>query len=146
MNHKPTNKMTGFAGKEESSIIQMKNDDSFSNDPSKVVDLNVCIKSQKEVSSNAKNYTAKNNLDDSYSLVKNTIFAAGNVESSKNKTTNNIVFDKNFSENEDLNDITESKKRSSYNSKNEIMNAKERKHLESDIEEDAINTTQKQKS
>ncbi len=83
--------MSGFAGKEESFIIQMKNDDSFSNNPSKEVDLNICIESQKEVLSNAKNDTAEN-------------------------------------------------------SKNEIMNAKERMLVESDTEEDAINTNQKQKS
>ncbi len=82
MNQNPTNEMSGFDEKEESSIIQMKNDDIFSNDPSKEVDLNVCIESQKEVSSNTKN----------------------------------------------------------------DMNAKEWKHVESDTEEDVINTTQKQKA
>ncbi len=81
VNHNPTNKLSGFAGKEKSSIIQMKNDDSLSNDPSNKVDFNVCIESQKEVSSNAKN----------------------------------------------------------------DINAKEKKCEESDIEEDAINTHQKQK-
>ncbi len=59
----------------------MKNDDSFSNDPSKEVGLNVCVESQKEFSSNAKN----------------------------------------------------------------DMNANKRMHVESDTEEGAINTTQKQK-
>ncbi len=42
--HKPTNKMTGPCGKEESSNIKMKNDDAFIKDCIKVVDLNTLLR------------------------------------------------------------------------------------------------------
>ncbi len=90
VDHKPTNKMSGFPRKEEASVIKTNNDIVFMKDPSKVVDLNVCINNQNEVSSNTKNDTDNNKIYDCNSSVKNIALTAGNEESS-NKAKHDIV-------------------------------------------------------
>ncbi len=54
IDHKTTNKIPGFAGKEKHSVIKMNNCNAFLKDHLKVVDLNVCIDNQNDVSSNKK--------------------------------------------------------------------------------------------
>ncbi len=61
----------------------------------KGMDLNDCIKSQKQVSSNAKIDAAEKKLKGGDSLVKNTTLTAGNKESSKNETKHDDLVEKN---------------------------------------------------
>ncbi len=71
VDYKQTNKFPRFAGKEEALVIKRNNDKAFLNDISKVVDMNVCINNQSEVSFIAKNDTIENKRYDGISLVKN---------------------------------------------------------------------------
>lgn len=67
----------------------MKNDDFILKDCSKVVYLNICIESQNKVSSKTKNTLPRTGLMTTI-LIKNTILTAGNVESSKNRTKDDL--------------------------------------------------------
>ncbi len=124
-----------FAVKEEASIIKMNSGNTFLNDSSKFVDLNICINNQNKVSFIEKIDTIKNALYQGNASVKNTALTA-EKEESLNEAKNDIVVEKHFNEEGELNGSTES---------NKVMNTKERNNEESNeiTEEDEFITAQK---